>query len=51
LEQISVKESPDVLLNEPVVTALSKRTFRPAQLNGEPVPAKVLMGIPLWLPQ
>ena len=51
LEQISVKESPDVLLNEPVVSALGKWTFRPARLNGEPVPAKVLMGIPLWLPQ
>jgi hypothetical protein len=51
MEQISVKESPDVLLNDPVATALSKWKFRPATLNGEPVPAKVLMGIPLWLPE
>jgi hypothetical protein len=51
LEQISVKESPDVLLNDPVVTALSKWTFRPARLHGDPVPAKVLMGIPLWVPE
>jgi hypothetical protein len=51
LEQISVKESPDVLLNDSLVTALSKWTFRPARLRGDPVPAKVLMGIPLWLPE
>jgi len=46
-----VEAGPDDMLNEPVVTALRKWTLRPAQLNGEPVPAKVLMGIPLWLPQ
>jgi len=51
MEQISVKETPDVLLNEPALSALSKWTFRPARLHGEPVPAKVLMGIPLWLPE
>jgi hypothetical protein len=49
MEQISIKESPDQLLNEPVVRALNKWIFRPAQLDGEPVAAKVLMGIPLWL--
>jgi len=50
LEQVSIKDSPDALLNEPVLRSLSKWIFRPAQLNGEPVAAKLLMGIPLWLP-
>ena len=46
-----VKESPDSLLNEPVLKALSNWTFRPAQLDGENVAMKVLMGIPLFLPR
>ena len=49
LEQVSVKDSPDALLNEPALQSLSKWIFRPAQLNGEPVAAKLLLGIPLWL--
>ena len=51
LEQVSIKDSPDALLNEPALKSLSKWIFRPAQLNGEPVATKLLMGIPLWLPQ
>ncbi len=51
LEQMSVKQSPDALFNEPLLNALSKWVFRPARLNGEPVPAKALLGIPLWLPE
>jgi len=50
LEQISIKDSPDERLNEPVLQALGKWLFRPAQLNGAPVAAKLLLGIPLWLP-
>jgi hypothetical protein len=50
LEQVSIKDSPDTLLNEPVLQSLNKWIFRPAQLNGEPVAAKLLIGIPLWLP-
>jgi hypothetical protein len=49
LEQLSVKDSPDSALNEPVLAALRKWVFRPARLDGEPVPAMVLFGIPLWL--
>jgi len=49
-EQISVKQSPDMQLNQPLLDALSKWVFRPAELNGEPVPAKVLLGIPVSLP-
>lgn len=51
LEQVSIKDSPDGSLNEPLTKALSAWVFRPAQLNGEPVAAKLLMGIPLWLPE
>jgi hypothetical protein len=51
MEQLSVKESPDTLLNKPVLSALSKWVFRPARLDGEPVRAKILLGIPLWLPE
>ncbi len=50
LEQIAVKESPDPMFNQPVIDALGKWVFKPAKLNGEPARAKVLMGIPLWLP-
>jgi hypothetical protein len=46
-EQVSVKESPDPLLNEFVISAMSKWAFRPAQLDGETVPVKALFGIPL----
>jgi hypothetical protein len=31
----------------PIVQALSKWLFRPAQLNNQPVAVKVLVGIPL----
>jgi hypothetical protein len=51
LEQLTVKDSPDPLLNDPILNTLSKWVFRAARLNGEAVPAKVLIGIPLSLPQ
>jgi hypothetical protein len=51
MEQMVVKESPDPLLNEPVLRALTKWSFRPAQLDGENVASKALMGIPIFLPQ
>jgi hypothetical protein len=50
LEQLAVKESPDPAFNAPVLEALSKWVFKPAKQNGEPARAKVLIGIPLWLP-
>jgi hypothetical protein len=51
MEQIAVKDSPDPLLNEPVLNALRKWSFRPAKLGGENVAVKALMGIPLFSPQ
>ena len=50
MEQMVVKDSPDARLNEPVLKALGKWVFRPAQRDGEIVPAKVLLGIPVWAP-
>jgi len=51
MEQISIKECPDPQLNEPLLKALAKWVFRPAQLEGAAVAAKLLMGIPLWIPR
>ena len=47
IEQLSIKDSPDPRLNELVLNALKKWTFRPARRDGEIVPAKFLLGIPL----
>jgi hypothetical protein len=46
-EQVSVKDSPDVLLNGPILEALSTWNFQPAQVRGKTVPMKLLLGIPL----
>jgi hypothetical protein len=51
MEQISIKDSPDPLLNEPLIKALEKWIFRPAQAEGRPVQAKALFGIPLRAPE
>jgi Gram-negative bacterial TonB protein C-terminal len=51
MEQMVVKESPDPLLNQPLLSALTKWSFRPAQVNGENVAVKALVGIPVFLPQ
>jgi len=48
MQQISVKETPDTALNEAVVTALGKWVFRPGQVDGESVPVKVLLGVPVY---
>jgi hypothetical protein len=47
LQRMSVKQSPDQRLNDPILSALSQWVFQPAQLNGEAVPLKILIGIPL----
>jgi len=46
-EQLAVKESPRLELNAPILHALRRWTFRPAQLAGKPVALKVLLGITL----
>ena len=49
LKQLTVKQSPDGRLSRGLLRALDKWVFRPAELNGRPVPVKVLLGIPLAL--
>ncbi len=49
-ESLRIIQSPNPLLNEPLLEAIAKWTFRPAVLNGEPVAVKALFGIPLSLP-
>lgn len=48
MEQISVKESPDPGLNQPILEALREWVFRPARMDGNPIAVKVLIGIPVW---
>jgi hypothetical protein len=50
IKQLSIEDSPDNLLSEGLIETLSTWIFRPAQLNGDYVSVKVLIGIPLWLP-
>jgi hypothetical protein len=47
IQNLTVKQSPDEQFNKPVLDALSKWTFRPAEVAGSPVAVKVLLGIPL----
>jgi TonB-like protein len=47
LQQLSVMQSPDARFNPPILAALRRWTFRPAQMNGKPVAVKVLLGIPV----
>ncbi len=47
LQELAVKESPDPQLNPLALAALSKWTFRAAEVNGSPVSVKVLLGIPV----
>ena len=43
-------QSPNPLLNSPLLEALAKWAFRPAESEGRPVAVKALLGIPLSLP-
>jgi Gram-negative bacterial TonB protein C-terminal len=47
LHGLEVKKSPHPLFNRPILIALEKWRFRPAQLNGQPVAIKVLVGVPV----
>jgi hypothetical protein len=47
VSHLSVKETPDPRVSNPIVQALSKWVFRPAFLNCQSVAVKVLIGIPL----
>jgi hypothetical protein len=47
LHQLEVKQTPDPLFDRPILLALKNWTFRPAQLNNQPAPIKVLVGVPV----
>jgi hypothetical protein len=47
LQRLSVRQTPDARFNAGILAALTHWSFQPAQLNGEPVALKVLIGIPL----
>ena len=51
LEELDIKDTPNHLLDLPVLNSLRNWTFRPARRNGEVVPVKALFGIPLWSPE
>jgi hypothetical protein len=47
LEEISVKQTPDAQLIPAILAALNNWSFQPAEVDGQPVPIKILLGIPL----
>jgi hypothetical protein len=49
LERMHVLQTPNAELNKPLLEALGKWVFRPAELDGEAVSVKALLGIPLSL--
>jgi hypothetical protein len=49
-ENLRIVQSPNPLLNQPLLEALGKWTFRAAEMNGQAVAVKALVGFPLSLP-
>ena len=47
LEQITLRQNPDADLASPLIEALGHWMFQPAQIDGQPVSLKVLLGIRL----
>lgn len=46
-EDLRIMQSPEAGLNESLLEALKKWTFRPAEMDGGKVPVKVLLGVPV----
>lgn len=46
-EELRIMQSPEAGLNELLLEALKKWTFRPAEMDGGKVPVKVLLGVPV----
>jgi hypothetical protein len=49
LERMHIMDTPNAEINQPLLEALAKWVFRPAELDGQTVSLKALFGIPLWL--
>ena len=47
LEQITLQQNPDTELASPLAEALTHWMFHPAQIDGQPVPLKIVLGIRL----
>jgi len=47
MEHLIVLQSPDARLSDVLLAALRQWLFRPANLNGEPVPLKAVLGVPI----
>jgi Gram-negative bacterial TonB protein C-terminal len=47
VSDVTVKRTPDPRISDPVAQALAKWIFHPAQLNGQPVGVKILIGFAL----
>ena len=47
VQNMHIMQSPNIRLNPPLLEALKQWIFRPAEINGQPVPVKALLGIPL----
>jgi len=47
LQRLSVLQTPDGRFSPPILAALTRWRFQPAQRDGQPVALKVLIGIPL----
>jgi len=47
VSHVVVKQTPDARVSNPIVEAVEKWVFRPAQFNNQPVAVKILLGIPL----
>ena len=47
LEEITLKQTPDNQIIAPLVEALSNWMFKPAEMDGQKVPLKILLGIRL----
>jgi outer membrane biosynthesis protein TonB len=48
LASLEVKQTPDTQLNRPLLEALAQWRFRPAEMDGQAVAVKLLLGVPLW---
>jgi len=48
LDQILVMQSPAAQLTDLILEALNKWVFRPAELDGQPVSIKLLLGVPVY---
>jgi hypothetical protein len=49
LDHILIMQSPAAQLTDLLLEALNKWVFRPAELNGQPVSIKLLLGVPVSL--